>query len=126
MKNFSALRNWPRRLAKRNKILAADCSNCSGALRIYSGKSEKIVKLKYFELFRSYRVLACDDAPILNVLSSKTFLTVHNVKLFIGVIERRINLIISTINIEDSSNRILARKDRVPKFNIRESAKMKH
>ncbi|ALC44667.1 CG14905 [Drosophila busckii] len=73
-----------------------------------------------------FKLLACDDAPILNVLSSKTFLTVHNVKLFIGVIERRVNLIISTINIEDNSNKILARKDRVPKFNIRESAKTKH
>ncbi|XP_022217927.1 coiled-coil domain-containing protein 63 [Drosophila obscura] len=73
-----------------------------------------------------FRQLACDDAPILNVLSTKTFLTVHNVKLFIGVIERRVNLIISTINIEDNSNKILARKDRVPKFNIRESAKTKN
>ncbi|EDW70556.1 coiled-coil domain-containing protein 63 [Drosophila virilis] len=73
-----------------------------------------------------FKLLACDDAPILNVLSSRTFLTVHNVKLFVGVIERRVNIIISTINIEDNSNRILARKDRVPKFNIRESAKMKH
>ncbi|EDW96991.1 coiled-coil domain-containing protein 63 [Drosophila yakuba] len=73
-----------------------------------------------------FRQLACDDAPILNVLSTKTFLTVHNVKLFIGVIERRVNLIISAINIEDNSNKILARKDRVPKFNIRESAKTKN
>ncbi|EDW25145.1 GL24529 [Drosophila persimilis] len=73
-----------------------------------------------------FRQLACDDAPILNVLSTKTFLTVHNVKLFIGVIERRVNLIISTINIEDNSNKILAKKDRVPKFNIRESAKTKN
>ncbi|KAH8314548.1 outer dynein arm-docking complex subunit 1 [Drosophila kikkawai] len=73
-----------------------------------------------------FRQLACDETcPILNVLSTKTFLTVHNVKLFIGVIERRVNLIISAINIEDNSNKILARKDRVPKFNIRESAKTK-
>jgi len=35
-------------------------------------------------------------------------------------------LIISAINIEDNSNKILARKDRVPKFNIRESAKTKN
>ncbi|XP_023294596.2 coiled-coil domain-containing protein 63 [Lucilia cuprina] len=72
-----------------------------------------------------FKQLSCDDAPILNVLSSKTSMTSHNVKLFIGVIEKRINTIINGINIEDSSNKILAKKDRIPKFNIKESAKTK-
>lgn len=52
-------------------------------------------------------------------------MTSHNVKLFIGVIEKRINNIISGINIEDSSNKILAKKDRIPKFNVKDSAKSK-
>lgn len=73
----------------------------------------------------SFRQLSCDDAPILNVLSSKTSMTSHNVKLFIGVIEKRINIIINNINIEDSSTKILAKKDRIPKFNVKESAKTK-
>ncbi|XP_065360044.1 coiled-coil domain-containing protein 63 [Calliphora vicina] len=72
-----------------------------------------------------FKQLSCDDAPILNVLCSKTSMTSHNVKLFIGVIEKRINNIINGINIEDSSNKILAKKDRIPKFNVKESAKMK-
>ncbi|EDW83897.1 uncharacterized protein Dwil_GK13857 [Drosophila willistoni] len=95
-----------------------------------TGEKKQNLSLRLQELLKGiediFRQLACDNAPILNVLSSKTFLTVHNVKLFIGVIERRVNLIISTINIEDNSNRILAKKDRVPKFNIRESAKTKN
>ncbi|XP_037940474.1 coiled-coil domain-containing protein 63 [Teleopsis dalmanni] len=69
-----------------------------------------------------FKLLSCDDAPILNVLSSKAFLTVHNVKLFIGVIERRVNVIVNNINIEDSS-KILCKKDRIPKFNIKETTK---
>ncbi|XP_017474415.1 PREDICTED: coiled-coil domain-containing protein 63 [Rhagoletis zephyria] len=73
-----------------------------------------------------FKLLSCNDAPILNVLSSKTVLTVHNVKLFVGVIERRINTVISNINVDESSTKILARKDRVPKFNIKESAKGKN
>ncbi|XP_067613816.1 coiled-coil domain-containing protein 63 [Eurosta solidaginis] len=72
-----------------------------------------------------FKLLSCDDAPILNVLSSKTVLTVHNVRLFVGVIERRINAVISNINVDESSTKILAKRDRVPKFNVKESAKMK-
>ncbi|XP_030375677.1 coiled-coil domain-containing protein 63 [Scaptodrosophila lebanonensis] len=73
-----------------------------------------------------FKQLSCTDAPILSILSCKPFLTIHNVKLHIGVIERRINLVISTINIEDNSNKILAKKDRIPKFNLRESIKNKN
>ncbi|XP_075162557.1 coiled-coil domain containing protein 114 [Haematobia irritans] len=76
-------------------------------------------------IWEIFRQLACDDAPILNVLSSKTSMTSHNVKLFIGVIEKRINMTISTVHIDESSNTILAKKDRVPKFNVKESAKKK-
>ncbi|TMW39885.1 hypothetical protein DOY81_015035, partial [Sarcophaga bullata] len=72
-----------------------------------------------------FKQLSCDDAPILNVLCTNTSMTSHNVKLFIGVIEKRINTIISGINIEEASNKILAKRDRIPKFNVKESAKMK-
>ncbi|XP_073839233.1 coiled-coil domain containing protein 114 isoform X1 [Musca autumnalis] len=76
-------------------------------------------------IWEVFKQLSCDDAPILNVLSSKTSMTSHNVKLFIGVIEKRINMTISSVHIDESSNTILAKKDRVPKFNVKESAKKK-
>lgn len=75
----------------------------------------------------NYRELSGEDAPILNVLSFNTLLTAHNVKLFIGVIERRTNMCISNINIEeDLSNKILAKKDRIPKFNVKDNVKQRY
>ena len=80
------------------------------------------ILLIFFFIFRQ---LSCDDAPILNVLCTNTSMTSHNVKLFIGVIEKRINIIISGINIEEASSKILAKRDRIPRFNVKESAKLK-
>ncbi|KAI9587247.1 hypothetical protein GQX74_003094 [Glossina fuscipes] len=74
-----------------------------------------------------FKELSGEDAPILNVLSFNTLLTAHNVKLFIGVIERRTNICISNINIEeDLSNKILAKKDRIPKFNVKDNVKQRY
>uniref|UniRef100_A0A1A9WCT6 ODAD1 central coiled coil region domain-containing protein n=1 Tax=Glossina brevipalpis TaxID=37001 RepID=A0A1A9WCT6_9MUSC len=74
-----------------------------------------------------FKELSGEDAPILNVLSFSTLLTAHNVKLFIGIIERRTNMCISNINIEeDLSNKILAKKDRIPKFNVKDNVKQKY
>uniref|UniRef100_A0A1B0FA20 ODAD1 central coiled coil region domain-containing protein n=1 Tax=Glossina morsitans morsitans TaxID=37546 RepID=A0A1B0FA20_GLOMM len=74
-----------------------------------------------------FKELSGEDAPILNVLSFNTLLTAHNVKLFIGVIERRTNMCISNINIEeDLSNKILAKKDRIPKFNVKDNVKQRY
>ncbi|XP_055856833.1 coiled-coil domain-containing protein 63 [Episyrphus balteatus] len=94
-----------------------------------SVKSKKLVEVQLSKLLSGieiiYSLIHCDNSPILNVLSAKTALSVHNVKLILGVVERRINLIISE-NVEDLSSKILAKKDRVPKFNIKETSKMKN
>lgn len=80
-----------------------------------------------FGVEKIFRQIKCDDAPVLNLLGSQKRVSIHNVKLFIGIIERRANQIINCINYsaEQPSSRILAKKDRIPKFNVRESAKRK-
>ncbi|XP_055906108.1 coiled-coil domain-containing protein 63 [Eupeodes corollae] len=96
---------------------------------VESTTRKKLVEVQLSKLLGGieiiYSLIHCDNSPILNVLSSKTALSVHNVKLILGVVERRINLIISE-NVEDLSSKILAKKDRVPKFNIKETSKMKN
>ncbi|XP_055383686.1 coiled-coil domain-containing protein 63 [Condylostylus longicornis] len=72
-----------------------------------------------------FKLIQCEDIPILNVLSAKHFISVHNAKLFLGIIDRRINGLISNINTEDISTKILSKKDRIPKFNIKDSVKGK-
>lgn len=68
------------------------------------------------------RLIRCDDAPVLNLLGHKR-VTINNVKLFLGIVEKRTNQIISSISLTEQPCKILAKKDRIPKFNVRESAK---
>lgn len=67
----------------------------------------------------------CADTPILNVLTTKPTLTVHNVHLFLGIIDKKIKTMLSSSVPEDNSARILGKKDRIPKFNVKEDVKKK-
>lgn len=73
-----------------------------------------------------FSVVDCADTPILNVLTTKPTLTVHNIHLFLGIIDKKINTMLATSAVpEENSARILAKKDRIPKFNVKEDAKKK-
>lgn len=73
-----------------------------------------------------FKLIRCEDAPVLNLLGSHKRVSIHNVDLFLGIIERRTNQIITSINFTvEQPSRILAKKDRIPKFNVRDSAKRK-
>uniref|UniRef100_A0A1B0CZI3 ODAD1 central coiled coil region domain-containing protein n=1 Tax=Phlebotomus papatasi TaxID=29031 RepID=A0A1B0CZI3_PHLPP len=70
-----------------------------------------------------FRLIRCDDAPVLNLLGIHKKVTINNVQLFLGIIEKRTNQMIATITYVEPPSKILAKKDRIPKFNVRESAK---
>lgn len=72
-----------------------------------------------------FRMIRCEDAPVLNLLGSHKRISINNVNLFIGIIERRANQIITTMSAADQPSKILGKKDRIPKFNVRESAKQR-
>lgn len=59
------------------------------------------------------------DAPILELLGEHKEITIFNVKLFLGIIKLRATTIINSINFTDQPSKILARKDRIPKFNVK-------
>lgn len=66
--------------------------------------------------------MRCGEAPVLELLDSgghKT-ITINNVRLFLGIVRRRANLIINAINLAEQPVKVLAKKDRIPKFNIKE------
>ncbi|XP_055696619.1 coiled-coil domain-containing protein 63 [Lutzomyia longipalpis] len=70
-----------------------------------------------------FRLIRCDDAPVLNLLGIHKKVTINNVQLFLGIIEKKTNQMIATITYVEPPSKILAKKDRIPKFNVRESAK---
>lgn len=59
-----------------------------------------------------------NQAPVLDLMFTEQKITIHNVRLFLGIIKRRTNTIINRLNYSDQPSRILAKRDRVPKFNI--------
>lgn len=67
----------------------------------------------------------CDEAPILNLLNNERRVTLNNAKLFLGIIERRVLGIISNVTYIEPTTKILGKKDRVPNFNVKESAKVR-
>lgn len=67
----------------------------------------------------------CDEAPILNLLNNERRVTLNNAKLFLGIIERRVLSIISNVTYIEPTTKILGKKDRVPNFNVKESAKVR-
>lgn len=82
-------------------------------------QQEKVCNIKHF------RLLHCDEAPILNLLNNERKVTLNNAKLFLGIIERRVANIISNVNYVEPTTKILGKKDRVPNFNVKESAKIR-
>lgn len=59
-----------------------------------------------------------EDAPILSVLGQKNNITGQNIGLIIGIINRRVDNIVGSLTLDDF--KILTKKDRVPKFNVKE------
>lgn len=67
-----------------------------------------------------FRLLRCDQAAVLNMIGSEKGITIDNVKLFLGIIKRRIIEIIHSLNYAEQSARILGKRDRIPKFNVKD------
>lgn len=67
-----------------------------------------------------FRLIRCGDAPILELLKTQKVITPYNVKLFLGIIKRQTNQIINTVHVAETPVKILAKKDRIPKFNIKD------
>lgn len=67
-----------------------------------------------------FRLIRCGDAPILELLKTQKVITPYNVKLFLGIIKRQTNHIINSVHVTDQPMKILAKKDRIPKFNIKD------
>lgn len=75
----------------------------------------------FFSLLNNHRApvfdLMCDETSQMVSFGSN----VHNVRLFLGIIKCRTNSIINRMNYSDQPSKILAKRDRVPKFNIDEA-----
>lgn len=65
-----------------------------------------------------FRMLNNNQAPVLDLMFTEQKITIHNVRLFLGIIKRRTNSVINRLNYSDQPSKILAKRDRVPKFNI--------
>lgn len=71
-------------------------------------------------------MLVCDEAPILFLLGTPDKkVTLNNAKLFLGIIERKVMNVIDNVNVmfTEPAAKILGKKDRVPNFNVKDSAK---
>lgn len=113
--------------------------------RLETGERQRIqqnIEKKLSDLLagvaRIFELLRCDEAPVLELLDGDGAMTtvamaavrppdidIHNVQLFLGVVRRRAQLIINTVNMAllPSGVKVLARKDRVPKFNVKDVSK---
>ena len=69
------------------------------------------------------RLLQCDEAPILYLLGKEKKVSLNNAKLFLGIIDRKIAQMINNVQFCEPATKILGKKDRVPNFNVKESAK---
>ncbi|XP_063709106.1 coiled-coil domain-containing protein 63 [Culicoides brevitarsis] len=75
---------------------------------------------------RIYKVLVCDEAPILYLLGTQDKkVTLNNAKLFLGIVERKVMNIIDNVNLifTEPAAKILGKPNRVPNFNVKDSAK---
>lgn len=81
-------------------------------------------KFHYFSSL--FRVLVCDEAPILYLLGTQDKkVTLNNAKLFLGIVERKVMNIIDNVNLifTEPTAKILGKPNRVPNFNVKDSAK---
>lgn len=78
---------------------------------------KKRSSIKFLSVF-NFSLLNNNQAPVLELLLAEQGITNHNVRLFLGIIKRRTNYIINRLNYSDQPSKILAKRDRVPKFNI--------
>lgn len=59
-----------------------------------------------------------DQGAVLDLMCSEHGITIHNVRLYLGIVKRRTDSIIHRLNYSDQPSKILAKRDRIPKFNI--------
>lgn len=69
------------------------------------------------------RLLKCDEAPILYLLGKEKKVSLNNARLFLGIVDRKIAQMINNVQLVEPSTKILGKKDRVPAFNVKDSAK---
>ncbi|KAJ6635259.1 Coiled-coil domain-containing protein 63 [Pseudolycoriella hygida] len=67
-----------------------------------------------------FKLIRCGDAPILELLKTQKVITPYNVKLFLGIIKQQTNQIINSVHVTEPQIKVLAKKDRIPKFNIKD------
>lgn len=84
---------------------------------LFSFYKKKRSSIKFLSVF-NFSLLNNNQAPVLELLLAEQGITNHNVRLFLGIIKRRTNYIINRLNYSDQPSKILAKRDRVPKFNI--------
>ncbi len=77
----------------------------------------------FLNLFCTHRLLQCDEAPILYLLGKQKKVSLNNAKLFLGIVDRKITQMINNVQLVEPTTKILGKKDRVPAFNVKESAK---
>jgi len=82
-----------------------------------------VFKKKLFSNLFHCRLLRCDEAPILYLLGKEKKVSLNNAKLFLGIIDRKIVQMMNNIQFVEPSSKILGKKDRVPAFNVKDSAK---
>lgn len=59
-----------------------------------------------------------DQTAVLDLMTTDQAITIHNVRLYLGIVKRRTDSIIHRLNYSDQPSKILAKRDRIPKFNI--------
>lgn len=59
-----------------------------------------------------------DQTAVLDLMTTDQTITIHNVRLYLGIVKRRTDSIIQRLNYSDQPSKILAKRDRIPKFNI--------
>jgi hypothetical protein len=89
---------------------------------IRSGFNEMEFNLSLCNLI-PHRILRCDEAPILYLLGREKKVSLNNARLFLGIVDRKIAQMINNIQLVEPSTKILGKKDRVPAFNVKDSAK---
>jgi hypothetical protein len=56
-------------------------------------------------------------------LGKEKKVSINSAKLFLGIVDRKISQMINSMQLVEPSTKILGKKDRVPAFNVKDSAK---